>query len=170
MPAKSTLTRLEHKLLFVATAVVPIVAVTLLFALYFWRVYEYFYPPSIVFSSHGVTDFDLAKFRLVLTLTFAVSSILVYFKRISTSICLYAVPIGYLVYFLIVSHLRLAWLLEHASHSQYSDSFLNRGLLGIFMLTLTGTDLFLFCVMLLLVGWHIRILMRGYRRQRISLL
>lgn len=159
---KSCLTNLEHRLLLFATSAIPNLMLVLSLVIVLTIIYEYFYPPKpTIIADEWGTEPTLAFFRLLAVVSLFISSIFVFFKRISISIGLYLLVFTYFIFWLFHLHERLQRLLEINSELGIND-FSNRNYPEIFISYLNPVDVILLCFIAFLFFWHIKIVIRDY--------
>jgi hypothetical protein len=165
---KSNLTNLEYRLLLFATSVIPLIVFVLSLIVFLTLIYEYFFPPepTINFPDGWGTEPTLAFFRLLVIVSLFISSVFVFFKRISVSIGLYLLSFAYFIFWLFHLHEILQGMLKLHSEEGYND-FQNQSYPEIFLSYLNLIDILLLSFIVFLFLWHIKIVIQDYYRENV---
>ena len=159
---KSRLTNLEHRLLLLATSAIPLLGLLTALIIILISIYQYFFPPEPSFHPDGWgPEPTLAFFRLLVITSLFISSIFVFFKRISISIGLYLLSFIYFIFWLFHLNESLQGMLKLSSELGYND-FPNKSYTEIFLSYLNLVDILLLFFIVFLFIWHIKILIQDY--------
>lgn len=153
---KIKISRIEQRLLFLSTIIIPFSTICVILAIILIQIYDYIFPPLPKFSPDGWgVDPILAWFRLFTSVCLAISAVLIVYKRVIFSTLVTALPLFAFAIWIYTVHSRIQEFIE-PSNSSFND----RSLLENVYNTLNLVDVVFLCFLSSLLFWQFSILLR----------